>query len=75
MKTITLDYNGTRRKTINVKELPAEWQKWLEAWHTDDDDRTDAQWDEVEAHTFEEMLEEVFGEEVCPESVEVWDYQ
>lgn len=75
MDTITLEYGTVKKRTIEVKTLPKKWQKWLKAWYTDEDDRTDAQWNEAEAHTFEEMLMELFDEEVYSESVDVLSYE
>ena len=67
MKTITLTYTVPKTITVNVKELPWKYKKWLEAVFTDEDNRTDAQWDLAEDNYFyPEIIREVTGDIIDP---------
>ena len=78
MKSITLTYPTYRTTTtINVTELPAKYRKWLEAVFTDEDDRTDAQWDLAEEHNYyPEIIRLVTGDIVDPyDDIDIEDYE
>ena len=67
MKTITLTYPTYKTVTINVAELPLKYKEWLKAVFTDDEDRTDAQWDLAENHNFfPGIIEDVTGDIIHP---------
>lgn len=76
MKTITLTYTVPKTITVNVKELPWKYKKWLEAVFTDEDNRTDAQWDLAEENNFyPEIIRLATGDIVDPyEDIDVEDY-
>ena len=77
MKSITLTYPTYKTATINVRKLPAKYRKWLEAVFTDEDDRTDAQWDLAEEHNYyPEIIRLATGDIVDPyEDIDVDDYK
>ena len=77
MKSITLTYPIYRTTTINVKKLPVKYRKWLEAVFTDDDDRTDAQWDLAEEDNYyPEIIRLATGDTVSPYvDIDVDDYE
>ena len=60
MKSITLSYTVPKTITINVKELPWKYKEWLEAVFTDEDNRTDTQWDLAEENNFYPILLNIF---------------
>lgn len=50
-------------------DIPVHWMPFAEAWLTDEEKRTDEQWDLLEHHNWEEMIEEFLAEdEECYES-------
>lgn len=77
MKSITLAYPTYKTTTIDVKKLPLKYRKWLEAVFTDEDDRTDAQWDLAEENNFyPEIVKLATGDTVAPyEDIYVEDYE
>lgn len=77
MKSITLSYTVPKTITINVKELPWKYKKWLEAVFTDEDNRTDTQWDLAEENNFyPEIIREVTGDIIDPyEDIDIEDYE
>ena len=51
-------------------DIPARWTPFVEAWRANDEERTDEQWDLVENHNWEEMIEEFLAEdEECHEAL------
>lgn len=52
MKSITISYPVYKTVKIDVTKLSLKHRKWLKAVFTDEDDRTDAQWDLAEDNNF-----------------------
>lgn len=51
-------------------DIPPHWMPFAEAWRAHDEERTDEQWDLVEHHNWEEMIEEFLAEdEECHEAL------
>lgn len=77
MKSITLSYPTYKTSTIDVKKLPLKYRKWLEAVFTDEDNRTDAQWDLAEEHNYyPKIIELATGDIVDPyEDIDVENYE
>ena len=77
MKTITLSYTVPKTITINVEELPWKYKEWLEAVFTDEDNRTDEQWDLAEDNNFfPEIIKEATGDIIDPyDDIDVEDYE
>ena len=77
MKSITLSYTVYKTTTINVKELPLKYKEWLEAVFTDEDDRTDEQWDLAEDNNFfPEIIKEATGDIIDPyDDIDIEDYE
>lgn len=77
MKTITLTYTVPKTITVNVKELPWKYKKWLEIWFMEEEDRTDEQWDFFDnGPGFHGIIEEVTGDIVDPyNDIEIEDYE
>ena len=64
---ITFDVLVSKRMEIDI---PAHWMPYVEAWLAGDDERTDEQWDLVECHQWEEMIDEFLAEdEECSEAL------
>ena len=64
MNTITLGYPIYKEVTIDVKKLSAKNKEWLKAWFTDEDERTDKQWNLVESNRFLNIIKEATGDAV-----------
>ena len=77
MKSITLSYTVPKTITINVEELPWKYKEWLEAVVTDDEDRTDEQWDLAEDNNFfPEIIKEATGDIIDPyDDIDIEDYE
>lgn len=71
MKSITLTYPAYKTVKIDISRLSDKNKKWLEAWFTEEEDRTDEQWDLVEEEVrFNKIIEEATGDFV-PENEEI----
>ena len=77
MKSITLSYTVPKTITINVEELPWKYKEWLEAFFTDEDNRTNAQWDLAEDNNFfPEIIKEATGDIIDPyDDIDIEDYE
>lgn len=62
---ITFDVLVSKRMEIDI---PAHWMPYVEAWLAGDDERTDEQWDLVENHSWNEIVNEFL-----PEDEEAYD--
>lgn len=71
MKTVTLVFDIRMNKQFNI---PKKWQSFFDAWVTDDEDRTDKQWELVEKYTFEDFVKEQLPFVCEVNDVEIYDY-
>ena len=53
---VTLGYNTWVEKTFSVPEN-SKWGKFFKTWLTDDDERTDADWDILEKNDIYDFLQ------------------
>ena len=53
---ITLEYNTWVEKTFLVPKN-TKWEKFFKAWLTDDDERTEADWDILEENSIYDFLQ------------------
>lgn len=60
-----------QRVSIDTNKISKKWKDFLDAWMTDDDDRTDEQWDILENHELREMFKDL-GYNVTDE-IDLWD--
>ena len=71
MKSVTLVFDIRMNKQFNI---PKKWQGFFDAWVTDDEDRTDKQWELVEKYTFEDFVKEQLPFNCEVNDVEIYDY-
>lgn len=57
---ITFDILVPKRMEIDI---PAHWMPYVEAWLAGDEERTDEQWDLVESHSWNEIVDEFLPED------------
>ena len=56
-------------------DVPAHWMPFAEAWFTNEEERTDAQWGLLENHCWSEMVEEFLAEDGEVYEVEVYSVE
>ena len=71
-KKVEIEFDVFVQKRIEINEIPDRWVEWFEAWDSDEDERTDEQWDLVDKHTWEEVLADITGEDI--HEAELWSY-
>lgn len=72
MKTITLSFHK-QKVTIAVNKLKKEDKDFIKAFLTDDDERTNKQWDLVEKNSFYKLLKNL-GYNPNTEEIFIEDY-
>lgn len=52
-------------KTVEINPSPnSNLEKYIKAWLTDEDDRTNKEWELIENHSLDEMVSKYLGEDV-----------
>ncbi len=72
MKTITLSFHK-QKVTIAINKLKKEDKDFIKAFLTDDDERTNKQWDLVEKNSFHKLLKNL-GYNPNTEEIFIEDY-
>jgi hypothetical protein len=68
---ITLEYNTLVEKTFSIPKN-SKWEKFFKAWLTDDDERTDADWDILDENDIYDFLQ---SQGISANEVELIDYK
>ena len=66
---ITFDVLVSKRMEIDI---PAHWIPYVEAWFASDEERTDEQWDLIENHSWNEIIDEFLPEDEEAHEVEIY---
>ena len=58
-------------KTVEINPSPnSNLEKYMKAWLTDEDNRTDKEWELIETHSLAEMVSKYLGEDVIEAEIE-----
>jgi hypothetical protein len=68
---ITLEYSTLVEKTFSIPKN-SKWEKFFKAWLTDDDERTDADWDILDENDIYDFLQ---SQGISANEVELIDYK
>jgi hypothetical protein len=68
---ITLEYNTWAEKTFSIPKN-SKWENFFKAWLTDDDERTDADWDILDENDIYDFLK---SQGINANKVELVDYK
>lgn len=66
---ITFDVLVSKRMEIDI---PTHWMPYVKAWLAGDEERTDEQWDLVESHSWNEIVNEFLPEDEEAHEVEIY---
>lgn len=66
---IIFDVLVSKRMEIDI---PTHWMPYVEAWLAGDEERTDEQWDLVESHSWNEIINEFLPEDEEAYEVEIY---
>jgi hypothetical protein len=53
-------------------DVPAHWMPFAKAWLADDEERTDEQWELVENHSWNDMVDDFLPEDESVYSAEIY---
>lgn len=75
-RPLNLTYTTEKRVIIPLKKLTEEELKYLKLWETNEDEYSDSDWDFMEKHNFNEIIERFIPDEDFEnlQDIEVYDY-
>ena len=68
---VTLEYSTCVEKTFSIPKN-SQWERFFKAWLTDDDERTDADWDILDENDIYDFLQ---SQGISANEVELIDYK